>query len=214
MAYLEFTEPNVCISENLTTDDAGQLRMQPWAVVRNVVDVRALSGGDGPIVAPLTALPGKLLIDRKASWKNTTPLPQRVLVRVTRGPRYWLTSNPNAIQFRDRWSLAVDRPAAIPVTTGIYNSQCGSAIDLGTNSVAEPHPGRQWRWSDINSSDEWVPQPVEPGSTLNLWYRCYVWTPPPWSNNANKNQPQHEARANWARIQMMAFPQQGNLVVG
>ncbi|CPV56914.1 DUF7172 family protein [Mycobacteroides abscessus] len=213
MPITEYTEPNVCIGENLTTDAAGQLRLQPWALVRPIVDIRALSGGDGSIIAPLIALPGKLLIDQKASWRNDSPLPQMVLIRVTRGPRSWLTSNPNAIQFRDRWTTAIDADAAMPVTTGIYNSQCGSAWDLGTNSVAEPNPGRQWRWADANSMDEWV-GPIDPGATLNLWYRCYVWTPPPWSNNANKNQPQHEARANWTRIEMRAFPQQGNVVTG
>ena len=30
MPILEYTEPNVCIGENLTTDDTGQLRLQPW----------------------------------------------------------------------------------------------------------------------------------------------------------------------------------------
>jgi hypothetical protein len=47
-----------------------------------------------------------------------------------------------------------------------------------------------------------------------MHYRCYVWTPPPWSDNANKNSPKHEAAARWARIQMIAFPQQGRLVTG
>ncbi|ORA38125.1 DUF7172 family protein [Mycobacterium aquaticum] len=213
MAITEYTEPNVCIGENLTTDDAGQLRLQPWAVPRLVADVRGNSGGDGKVY-PTTALPGKLLIDIKAGWRNETPLEQQLLIRVVRGPRYWLTSNPNAIQFRDRWTYAMDAEPGPPITSGIFNGQTGSAIDLGTNSVAEPQPGQQWMWTDTNMVDEWVPYPIGPGQSFKAWYRCYVWTPPPWSDNANKNSPKHEAKANWARLQLIAFGQQGNVVTG
>lgn len=211
---MDFTEPNVCIGENLTTDDGGLLRMQPWAVPRVVADVKALSkDGDGKIFQT-TALPGKLLINQKLAWKNDTPIDQGALIRVTRASREWITSNPNAIQFRDRWSYAVDAEPAVPVTTGIFNSQADSADDLGTNSVAEPAPGKQWIWTPVTCFDEWVPYPIAPGETLNVWYRCYVWTPPPWSDNANKNSPEHVARANWARIQLWAFGQQGTVVTG
>lgn len=217
MAYdpLDFTEPNVCVDENLTTDDAGLLRIQPWSVPRLVADVRAMSGGDGKL-APEQALPGKLLINQKVGWRNTSPLESMVLIRVVRASKHWLVSNPNAIQFRDRWTYVIDADdltPTTPVTTGIYNSQVGSAIDVGTNSVAEPNPGRQWVWSDANCSDEWV-GPVAPGEKLNVWYRCYVWTPQPFSDNANKNSPQHEAYAGWARIMLTAFPTQGSLVTG
>jgi hypothetical protein len=214
MPQLEYTEPNVCVGENITTDDTGQLRLQPWSTVRLVADVKAMADdGDGRITKPLTALPGKLLIDQKVSWRNDSPLPAQVLITVTRSSRYWLTSNPNAIQIRDRWTTAIDTPAGTPITTSIYNSRCGSAVDIGTNSVAEPEPGRQWRWADAFSTDEWL-APIDPESTLNLWYRCYAWTPPPWSDNSNKSSPQHQIRAGWTRISLHAFPQQGNVVTG
>ena len=186
-----------------------------WAFPRLVADVRAISGGDGKLFPELT-LPGKLLINQKAKWRNETPLESMVLIRVTRGPKSWITSNPNAIQFRDRWTYTVDPDdiePTIPVTTGIYNSQVGSALDVGTNSVAEPNPGKQWVWTDVNSSDEWI-GPAMPGDFVNVWYRQYVWTPPPFSDNANKNSPQHMAYGGWARIQLIAFPTQGNLVSG
>lgn len=214
MPITEFTEPNVCIGENLTTDDAGQLRLQPWATVRLVADVRAMANdGDGKVF-PEIALPGKLLIDQKLNWRNDTPLDQTLLIRVTRGSRTWLTSNPNAIQMRDRWSYAVDAEPAVPVTTSIFNGQTGSAVDFGTNSVAEPQPGLQFMWTDVNSTDEWVPYPIAPNQLFTMWYRCYLWTPPPWSDNANKNSPKHEAFAKWARLQLIAFGQQGTVVTG
>lgn len=217
MAYdpLDFTEPNVCVDENLYTDSAGLLVIQPWAVPRLVADVRASSGTDGKLF-PEQALPGKLMIDQKLGWRSDSPLESMVLIRVTRASKRWVVSNPNAIQFRDRWTWTIDPDditPSVPVTTGIYNSQVGSAIDVGTNSVAEPNPGRQWVWTDVNCSDEWV-GPVPPGDKLNVWYRSYVWTPPPFSDNANKNSPQHEAHAAWTRIQLIAFPTQGSLVTG
>lgn len=211
----DFVEPNVCVDENLITDASGLLRIQPWAFPRLVADIRAMSGGDGKL-APEQALPGKLLIDQKLGWKNATPVEMMVLIRVTRASKRWITSNPNAIQFRDRWTYVIDTDnltPTMPVTTGIYNSQVGSAMDAGTNSVAEPNPGKQWVWTDSNCADEWV-GPVASGERINLWYRCYVWTPPPYSDNANKNSPQHEAYAGWARIQLIAFPGQGSLVIG
>jgi hypothetical protein len=215
MGVMDFTEPNVCIDENLTTDAAGLLLLQPWAVPRLVADVRAISGGDGTLF-PEQALPGKLLIDQKVGWRNETPLEAMVQIRIVRAAKSWIVSNPNAIQFRDRWTYTIGKNGltpTIPVTTGIYNSQVGSAIDCGTNSVAEPNPGRQWVWASANCADEWV-GPIQPGEKINLWYRCYVWTPPPWSDNANKNSPLHEAHARWTRIMLTAFPQQGNLIKG
>ena len=214
MAYTEFTEPNVCIDENLTTDDAGQLRLQRWAVPRPVADVRVQSGADGRLLRSEVALPGKLLISRKINWLNDTPLEQPVLIRVTRASRSILTSNPNAIQIRDRWTYAIDVEPDEPVTTSIYNGQFGGAVDLGSNSVAEPEPGLLWLWADTNTSDEWVQPMLAPSQRVTVWYQCYVWTPPPWSNNANKNSPEHEAYANWVRLQLIAHPQQGTVVVG
>jgi hypothetical protein len=175
--------------------------------------VKAESGGDGKL-APTVTLPGKLLIDIPSfGWTNDAPVDVMVLIRVIRGHRSWIVSNPNAIQVRDRWTWAIDREPTAPLTTGVFNSQTGSAIDLGTNSVAEPNPGKQWVWSGSTCADEWV-GPVSPGQRINVRYRCYVWTPPPWSDNANKNNPQHEAAAGWSRVQLVVFPQQGKVVVG
>ena len=202
----------VCLSENLTTNPAGDLQLQPWASVRLVVDTIASSAGDGSISA-LTALPGKLLIDKRINWTNDAPIPQGIMIRLTRGPKQWLTSNPNAIQFRDRYTHAVNKTPDAPLTTSLYNSQAGSALDVGTDSVAQPNAGQQWMWTDATTTDEFL-APLNPGDTLNTWYRMYVWTPPPFSNNANLNNPHHAVVANWARLQLFAYPLQGTVVTG
>lgn len=217
MATQDWTEPNVCVDENIGIDSAGQLVIQPWAVPRVVADVKTLGTGPNMVTMyPEQALPGRMLKDQKVGWRNETPLATMMLIRVTRASKAWVTSNPNAIQFRDRWTYTLDPDGItpeLPITTGIYNSQCGSAIDLGTNTVAEPSPGVEYVFVDGNTQDEWV-GPLEPGEKLNLWFREYVWTPPPFSDNANKNKPIHKILSPWTRITLWAFPSQGNLVTG
>jgi len=214
------TSPTVCVADNLVIGADDLLRLAPWTRPRNVIDVVASSGGDTTKLLETSTLPGRLLIDKLVSWTNDTPVAHDVRIEITRRWRRWIVSNPNAIQFRDRWSRAItaagtEEPVMPeePVVSGILNGQTGSAGDIGTNSVAEPNPGKFWHWWGTTSSEEWV-GPLEPGDTLRVWYRQYVWTPPPFSDNANKNSPAHEAEAGYARIQLMAFPQQGTAVVG
>lgn len=207
------TTTRVAVGENLTINAEGELQLAPWSVPMLIHDVMVPSTADGDLVETIYQ-PGKLLMDQKLTWRNDTPVDMTMLIRATRRWKRWIVSNPNAIQFRDRWTWAVDADAVDPVTGGIFNSQCGSAGDIGTNTVAEPNPGKFWHWWGTSSMDEWVWLPIEVGQTINLWYKCYVWTPPPFSDNANKNQPQHVAEAGWTRLQMKAFPRQGKLVYG
>jgi len=216
----DYSQVNVCMGENLTTDENGQPMLAPWAVPRLVADYKALSGGDLPAPGAniaITTLPGRQLIDLpKVRWRNDTPLDQEVIIRVTRASKSWTTANPNAVQFRDRWSFVIGdglTPPAEPIVTGIYNSQCGSAVDFGTNTIAEPNIGKQWMWHPVNMMDEWV-GPVPPGDTLEVHYRCYVWTPPPYSDNANVGNPAYSFAAGWARVSLIAIPQQGTVVAG
>lgn len=210
---MDWVEPRTCIDENLTVDDNGHLCFRPWAVPRLVRDLKVNAPSATVPQFPQINMPGFLLIDQEFGWVNDSPLDTEVCIRVFRSWKEWITSNPNVIQFRDRWSWAVDRTPEIPVTTGIYNSQTGSGIDLGTNTVAEPMPGRQWIWMNGNISDEWV-GPLAPGEKLNVHYRMYVWTPPMWSDNANKNAPLHTAAGRFVRLQLIAHPSQGKLVTG
>jgi len=212
------TPVSVCVGQQLTTvwDDEQQiyvLQMAPCSVPQLVADARFDSGADGNITETTTA-PGKLLIDGQLSWRNNTPVVHNVVIRVTRRYRHWITSNPNAVQFRDRWTWGIDTAALTePITTSIYNGQVGSANDIGTNTVAEPNQGLYEQWWGTGCNDEWV-GPINPGSILQVWYRCYVWTPPPWSDNANLNNPKHLAEAGWTRVQLIAYPNQGALVSG
>lgn len=207
----------VCVGENLAINVSGQLELAPWSVPRNLVDVIGGSGSDTNQLPSTTTLPGRLLINIEVAWLNDTPVDHDIRVEVTRRWKRWVTSNPNAIQFRDRWTSTIT-PAGLatvipqqPVVSGLYNSITGSAGDIGTNTVAEPNPGVIYGWWDTNTAEEWL-GPVKPGEVLSLWYQMYVWTPPPFSDNANKNAPNHQAEGGWARVGLMGFPKQGPLV--
>lgn len=204
----------ICLGENLTSDAAtGMLQMAKWSVPRLVHDESILSTGDGSVVET-TSSPGKMLMDHSASWLNDSPVGHTMLIRVVRHWKKVVTSNPNALQFRDRWSWQINAPAVDPLTSGILNGQSGLAGDLGTDTVAEPLPGVFTAWLGSNCVDEWVGLTLNPDDVFNLRYRMYIWTPPPWSDNANKNAPTHSAEAGWSRVQLWVFPQQGPTVQG
>lgn len=208
----------VCVGENLAINADGQLEMAPWSVPRNLVDVIAPSGADTIKLPETSTLPGRLMIDKKVSWFNDSPVDHQIRIEVTRRWKRWVTSNPNAIEFRDRWTwtitpanTAIVTPTP-PVVSGLYQSITGGAEDVGTNTVAEPLPGVFYHWWGTNTGEEWPDIAVQPGETFTLWYRAYVWTPPPWADDANKNAPNHQAEMGWSRIALMGFPEQGDLV--
>lgn len=195
---------DVCVSRNLSLD-GGALGIEPWSVFRLVGDVTGTSIGDGALTRH-TRLPGKLLIDQQLSWVSDSPLPSLMLLRVTRAYRSIISSNPNAIQFRDAWEIGVDETPRVPDPSRVLNSQAGTAMDLGTNTTAQPYYGRVHWHQDMTTSDAWLNDPLPAGSTITVHYRCYVWTPPPWSDNASDNNPLHEAHARSTRLQLFAAP--------
>ncbi len=200
-----------CVSRNLSIT-GGALGIARWSTPRVVRDETALSTGDGNYTAQVT-LPGKLLVDKELSWTNDSPIPARVLLRVGRAYRDFLVSNPNAVQFRDRWTSRINGKPPVPDTTTVLQSQFGGALDLSSNTVAQPLSGRLWVYQDAHIVEDWL-GPVESGATLNVWYRAYLWTPPPWADNANNASPQHNANARSTRLQLMAFPQLDEAVTG
>lgn len=203
----------VCADENLQVGPDGRLRLAPWSVPRLVANKVIESVGDGPIEKAWTTLPGKLMMNGDLAWANDTPIEQQLLIRVTRGLREIVTPNPNAIQMRDRWTTAINTTPDEPLPTGVYNSQLGVAIDKGTTSVTEPNIGLMRLYWGTGTVDEWFGT-VRPRDVFRLRYQQYVWTPPPFSENANGTNPIHQAHSHDTRIQLIVFPQQGELVRG
>ncbi|MFJ1459725.1 MULTISPECIES: DUF7172 family protein [Nocardia] len=196
----------VCVSRNLDIT-AGALGIEPWSVFRLVGDQTGTSTGDGTL-ARNTRLPGKLLINTSVSWVSNSPLPSQMLLRLTRAYRTIICSNPNAIQFRDAVEVGIDEAPRTPDPSRVLLSQSGTSLDIGVDNTSQPYYGRVHLHSDMTSSDTWLEDPLPAGSTITVAYRCYVWTPPPWSTNAAANNPLHEAYARSTRLQLFAAPLQ------
>ncbi len=202
----------VCVSRNMKIT-GGVLGIEKWSVPRHVADQTFNSVGDGTLASTQT-LPGKLLISGSVSWTSDSPLPSMVLLRINRAYRDFVTSNPNVVQFRDRWTTKIGLGPQTPADadpSSVLNSQMGGGIDIGTTTGAVPFDGKLYRFTDAHITEDWLSVPA--GQTVAVNYRCYVWTPPPFSDNANNNSPQHEARARFTRLQLIAFPVQDSAVV-
>lgn len=201
----------VCCDENMSIT-SGVLGISKYSVPRFVVDSTVNSTGDGTLTQQ-TTLPGKLMIDASVSWTSDSPLPCTILARITRGTRNLVTSNPNYVQFRDRYTYTFDGSTPrVPDTSNTYQAAWGSSVDRGTNTSGVPWAGVYYDYADPSLTEDFL-GPLAPGATFKLRYQCYVWTPPPWSNNANNNTPTHSAAANNVRIQLIAFPTQDTRVV-
>jgi hypothetical protein len=190
------------------------LGIQKWSAPRIVLDQTFNSTGDGTISAAITTLPGKLAIDSGVlSWTSDSPLPLSIRIVVNRAYRDLVNSNPNAIQVRDVWNYAVsgNTPRA-PDPTSLFNSQWGGSQDLGTNSSAVPYLGLTYLATDPQMTEDWYPGLVA-GDTFKMWYRAYIWTPPPFSNNANNGTLTMSCNIRSTRIQLWAFPTQDTAVV-
>lgn len=199
---------DVCVSANFGID-GGVLSLKPWSAPRIIFDSVFNSVGDGSwTTQQYTTLPGKLMIDSTVqSWVSDSPLTTMILLRIQTGYRDWLVSNPNVIQFRDRYTWTIDGTTPrTPDVSSVYNNQSGSGVDTGTLSTGTPYVGRMWEYEDPALVEDWIKVPS--GATFKFWYQQYMWTPPPFSNNANNNSPQHAANSRNVRIQLMAFPTQ------
>lgn len=202
----------VCVTRN-TDIVGGDLSIAKWALPRMVSDQYFASTGDGTF-GQLTTPPGKLMIDSGIqTWTSDSQLPTRVLLRVQRDRRDLLVSNPNAAQIRDRYTYTINGTnPRVPETSSVLQGQTGASIDLSSNFAGTPFIGRFWVYDDQHMIEDWITT-LEPGAAFKYWYRAYLWTPPPWSNNANANSPQHSATIRGTRIQVWAFPTQDTAVL-
>lgn len=201
-----------CVSRNINIV-GGDLGIEPWAVPRHVLDQTLNSVGDGSFDQE-TSLPGKLMIDSGIlTWTNTSPLPATVLLRINRAHRDYVVSNPNLVQIRDRFTTAIGGATPrTPDPSALYQGATGGGVDIGATTVGQPRAGIFYAWEDAHITEDFI-GPIPPGEDFKARYRCYLWTPPPWSNNANANAPVHEARVRNTRIQLIAFPSQDTAVI-
>lgn len=206
--------PNVCVSRNLKIGVAGKLGLQPWSVPRMVLSERVNSVGDGAYTQQ-TILPGKIMMNTTLTWINDAPIEQMVMLRVTRAYRDIVVSNPNAVQIRDRWTHRIGGASTVasdPDPSQLLQSQMGASMDLSTNFFSTPLFGRLYIWRDSNTVEDWLGV-VPPGQRIVVRYRCTLWTPPPWADNASNNSPLHTANVRWSLLQLHSYPTQDTEVV-
>lgn len=196
--------PKVCLDRNHAII-GGKLALAPWSRPRLVAQVSASSSADGAISsAGLTTQPGRQLINATIGWTNTGPLTALVQLLVIRPYRTIITSNPNVVEMWDRWTTAVNKTPAEPNSYALVNSLLTLGPDVGTDNAAQPYYARIHQDYPATCSEEWFE--LASGDTLNVWFRTYVWTPMPWSNNASANNPLHEAHARGVKLRLLAYP--------
>ena len=201
--------PDICVSKNLSIT-GGKLGLAQHSVPTNVIDQIMVSTGDG-VFGRLDALPGKQMIDGTVTWVNNAPVARRLLVRVQRLTRVLRTASPNAVQVRDRWTYKIGGTADIPDPSQVLQSQCGTAVDLSTNAVANPLPGRIKIYRPAVMTEDWI-GPIPAGESINIRYRAILWTPPPWADNAAA--PDYYAQLLGTRVHAIAFPTPDDEVFG
>jgi hypothetical protein len=196
--------PKVCASRNLSITD-GVLGIAKWSAPRLVAQQTATSTGDGTITsAGLTSQPGRLMIDTSVSWTSDSPLASVMRLQVIRKYRTLIASNPNAVQIWDSWNVGIDKAAVAPDSYNLVNSLTTLSWDMGTDQASQPFYARIHQHYPATASEEWYDLPA--GSSIQIKYRAYCWTPPPWSNNASANNPLHEAWARGVTLRLWAFP--------
>lgn len=196
--------PEVCVGRDLDITNPA-LALEPWSAPRLVNQTVANSIADGTISSTgITSQPGRLLINTSITYVSDSPLDMMMRLIVFRNYRSIVTSNPNAVQIWDNWNYAINGTARDPDSYNLVRSLCTLGFDVGTNTTAQPYAGVITQDYPATASEEWYTLPA--GATLNIKYRAYVWTPPPWSNNANANSPQHSASARSTTLRLWAFP--------
>lgn len=196
--------PEVCVSRNLDVT-ASKLGLEPWSAPRMVKQVSANSTADGSISSSgLTQQPGRLLISTSLSWTSDSPITLKLRLQVIRAYRTITASNPNAVQIWDSWNTGINKTPRTPDSYNLVNSLCTLAMDVGTDTTSQPYYARLYEDFPATASEEWFDLPA--AAVFNVLYRCYVWTPPPWSNNASGNSPVHEAYARSVKLRLWAFP--------
>ena len=181
----------VCVSPMFDVAAGGGLGLVATAGVQ-IAGQHQWEGDDDWSSDPLTVLPGMELWDDAFELTNTADHDRYVMLRIQR-PYYiaMRVPQPNALQVRDGWECRVgeDPPEPTVDVTRHYRGIWTASLDLGTTSASggTPHAGKIEQYSPSFRVDEIVHVPA--GETIIFRWAAWVWTPPPWSDNANDGHP-------------------------
>lgn len=175
---------DVCVSEDFTVDGAGQLSIAAHTRMSHVSTLSA-----APVSRRKTwseiALPGDRMWFLQSQVVNTSPVDRPVMFRLNRPYVFLSPAQPNAIQLRDKWETEVGASPIAPAVdvTESYNGVWTASVDSGPPG-GSPQRGRTFPyWPGVMVAETVM---VPAGESAVLSWAGYVWTPPPWSNNANE----------------------------
>lgn len=179
----------VCVSDAFTIVD-GALGLAAWTgaeFYRRRVGAEVTLTQTGAI----PTLPGIELWDMVEVAVNEAHVNRLAVFRLQRPIITLIVPQPNAMQVRDRWEVRVaprggvpDIPGALEMSTAqVYNGAWTASADSGTFSNGTTRKGRMYRHFPGPMVD--VQVTVPPDHTAAIRWMGYVWTPPPWSNNAD-----------------------------
>lgn len=191
----------VCTIEHMLSTVDGLGMRRTW--FPRVVAERFLgSTKDGEISRAPDAV---TMIEGDVTWFNNNPDLQQVAVHVMRAPRSIVAQNPSTVIIHDAWSWATGaRPSAdYPSTT---QDAFGGRAQISRPETAAEDLAFGVLFLDGDSTQAMVPiGEMAPQHSLHFRYRAAVQTPGVWTT-PSEFEPRWEAKANWARLVVLAGP--------
>lgn len=175
----------VCVSDAFTVVD-GALGLAAWTGAVIALREQEQISYEWPDWSGITSLPGEPLWDHEIVAVNDAPSARLAVFRLQRPySTMFEVPQPNAMQMRDGWAYRVGPGVTAPPVSVVedYNGAWTASADSGTFSDGTTRKGRLIRYFPGSMVDVQVHVPA--GETVALRWAGWVWTPPPWSNNAD-----------------------------
>lgn len=188
----------VCTAEGWMLSNEYGLEFADAWFPRLIAEQFSASAEDGDVDRAPDQLP---FIDAEFLWTNTTDTVQHVAVAVHRGPRSFVTTNPNTIAFDDAtsWDVADSPSAPRPSMT---NNGVGGRVQVTRPSNQTMQFGYLLADRDDGVFYDEIGF-VEPEQTLHYRYMGLFSTPGTWRVPEN---PRYEMYARWVRLRAWASP--------
>lgn len=196
----------VCVSDAFTVTD-GALGLAAWTGA--VIESREIEeiSYEWPGMTGITSLPGEALWDHTVIGTNTAGVARLAVFRLQRPYSTMLeVPQPNAMQMRDAWAYRVGPNVTAPNVSVVedYNGAWTASADSGTFSDGTTRKGRLYLYFPGSMVDVQVRVPA--GEQVALRWRGYIWTPPPWSNNADNGNGQGKYIVGYTLRTLMWLP--------
>lgn len=195
----------ICIGPNLGTDSDGALMLSDTAYVTPVWNY--VSTGPGRMTDFGTTLPGQEMESGSHEVTNDADVARPLMVVWSRPPVYLRVAQPNAVQVRMKATVESGSrlpPESTPNPSASYDAAFTAGTDVDTDDEGTPvfgHYTRAWPGGCYRTVEI-----IDPGDKARFSWSTYVWSPPPWSNNASDNNPLQVASVGSHTVWAAFFP--------